>query len=69
MRTGGTHSEFLCNPFGQDQRDVARRVQNPFCTNIVMLYIKSKVMKSRIQGERGGGGGGQTFAPGMSGNH
>ena len=23
--------------------------QNPFCTNIVMLHIKSKVMKSRIQ--------------------
>ena len=25
------------------------RVKNPFCTNIVMLRIKSKVMKSRIQ--------------------
>ena len=24
-------------------------LQNPFCTNIVMLHIKSKVMKSRIQ--------------------
>ena len=24
-------------------------VQNPFCTNIVMLHTKSKVMKSRIQ--------------------
>ena len=23
--------------------------QNPFCTNIVMLHIKSKVKKSRIQ--------------------
>ena len=23
--------------------------QNPFCTNIVMLHIKSKVMKRRIQ--------------------
>ena len=23
--------------------------QNPFCTNIVVLYIKSKVMKSRIR--------------------
>ena len=28
---------------------VARRGQNPFCTNIDMLHIKSKVMKSRIQ--------------------
>ena len=26
-----------------------RRVQNPFCPNIVMLHIKSKVMKRRIQ--------------------
>ena len=26
-----------------------RRVQNPFCTNIVMLRIKSKVIKSKIQ--------------------
>ena len=26
-----------------------RRVQNLFCTNIVMLHIKSKVIKSRIQ--------------------
>ena len=26
-----------------------QRVQNSFCTNIVRLYIKSKVMKSRIQ--------------------
>ena len=24
-------------------------IQNPFCINIVMLHIKSKVMKSRIQ--------------------
>ena len=34
-----------------------QRVQNSFCTNIVMLHIKSKVMKSRIQW-------GKTFAPG-----
>ena len=26
-----------------------QRVQNPFCTNIVMLHIKSKVMISRTQ--------------------
>ena len=26
-----------------------QRIQNAFCTNIVMLHIKSKVMKSRIQ--------------------
>ena len=42
--------------------------KNPFCTNIVMLHIKSKVMKSGIQGcknfARGGGGWG-----GMSGDH
>ena len=31
--------------------------QNPFCTNIVMLHIKSKVMKSRIQWCK-------TYAPG-----
>ena len=37
MRTGGSHSEFGCNS----------RVQNSFYT--VMLHIKSKVMKSRIQ--------------------
>ena len=27
----------------------ARRVQNSFCTNIVMLHIELKVIKSRIQ--------------------
>ena len=32
--------------------------QNPFCTNIVMLHIKSKVMKSRIQWCK-------NFAPGV----
>ena len=30
-------------------RGVAPRGPNSFCTNIVMLHIKSKVMKSRIQ--------------------
>ena len=49
MRTGGTYSEFSCDPSGQSQGGVAQRVQNSFCTNIVMLHIKSKVMKSRIQ--------------------
>ena len=28
---------------------VAPKGQNPFCSNITMLHIKSKVMKSRIQ--------------------
>ena len=28
---------------------VAPKGQNPFCSNIIMLHIKSKVMKSRIQ--------------------
>ena len=36
-------------PLGQGQEHVASKVQNPFCTNIVMLHIKSKAMKSRIQ--------------------
>ena len=40
---------FLCNPFGQDLGVWPRRVQNLFCANIVMLHIKLKVMKSRIQ--------------------
>ena len=41
--------EILMNPWGEGQGVWPRRVQNPFCTNIVMLNIKSKVMKSRIQ--------------------
>ena len=28
---------------------MAPKGQNPFCSNIIMLHIKSKVMKSRIQ--------------------
>ena len=28
---------------------VALKGQNPFCSNIIMLHIKSKIMKSRIQ--------------------
>ena len=63
MRTGGTHSEFWCDPWGQGQGMWLRRVQNPLGTNIVLLHIKSKVMKSRIRAgprrsEDGGGGGG-----------
>ena len=42
--------------------DVTPRVQNSFCTNVVMLHMKSKVMKSRIQWSKtftlGVGGGG-----------
>ena len=34
---------------GGRARDVALMGQNSFCTNIVMLHIKSKVKKSRIQ--------------------
>ena len=33
------------------------RVQNPFCANIVMLHIKSKEMKSKIQLCKNCGGG------------
>ena len=36
-------------PGGQDQGGVAPMGQNSFCTNIVMLHIKSKVLKSKIQ--------------------
>ena len=49
MRTEGTHSEFWSNPSGQGKGCVALPVQNPFCTNRVMLHIELKVMKSRIQ--------------------
>ena len=28
---------------------MAQKGQNPFCTNIVMLHIKSKIMKNKIQ--------------------
>ena len=49
IRIGGTHSKFWCNSWGQGQGGWPQRVQNPFYTNIVMLHIKSKVMKSRIQ--------------------
>ena len=31
------------------QGGVAPKGQNPFFSNIIMLHIKSKVMKSRIQ--------------------
>ena len=60
MRTGGIHLEFGCDPWGAGPGGVARRVQNPFCTNIVMLHIASKVKKSRIQWCMSGG---------MSGGH
>ena len=36
-------------PGEQGQGGMAPLGQNQFCTNIVMLHIKSKVMKSRIQ--------------------
>ena len=36
-------------PGGQGQGCVAPMGQNQFYTNTVMLHIKSKVMKSRIQ--------------------
>ena len=39
----------LILPLGAGPGGGPRRVQNPFCTNIVMLHIKSKVMKNRIQ--------------------
>ena len=61
MRTGGTHSDFWCIPSGHGQG--VALVQNPFCTHIVMLHIKSKVMKSWIQRCK-------HFGPrGMSGDH
>ena len=57
-------------PGGRARGVWPRRVQNPFYTNIVILHINSKVMKSRIQscknfaqgaiGGVGGGGGGVT---------
>ena len=37
----------LILPLGAGPGVWPRRVQNPFCTNIVMLHIKSKVIKSR----------------------
>ena len=43
MRTGEIHSECWCNAWGQGQGVWPRRVQNPFCTNKVMLHVKSKV--------------------------
>ena len=46
MRTVGTHSDVT--PGGRARGCVAQMGQNPFCTNIVMLHIKLKVMKSRI---------------------
>ena len=49
MRTGGTHSECWCDPWGQSQGVWSRRVQTSFCTNIVMLHIKLKIMKNRLQ--------------------
>ena len=36
-------------PGGRTRGVWPQRVQNPFCTNIVMLHIKSKVIKIRIQ--------------------
>ena len=42
-----TFGILMC-PWGQGQVGVAPIGQNPFCTNIVMLHIKSKVMKSKI---------------------
>ena len=36
-------------PVGRARGVWPQRVQNSFCNNIVMLHIKSKVMKSRIQ--------------------
>ena len=38
--TSGGQGQGVCGP---------QRIQNSFCTIIVMLHIKSKVMKSRIQ--------------------
>ena len=40
---------FDVTPGGRTRGMWPLRVQNPFCTNIVMLQIKSKVMKSKIQ--------------------
>ena len=51
------------SPLGAGPGCVAPMGQNPFCTNIVMLHIKLKVMKSKIQWCK-------NFAPGdMSGGH
>ena len=47
-------------PWGRARGCVAPMGQNPFCTNIIMLPIKSKVMKRRIQWCK-------TFAPGGGG--
>ena len=44
-------------PEGRARGVVAPNGQNPFCSNIIMLQIKSKVMKSRIQWSK-------NFAPG-----
>ena len=60
MRTGGIHSKFDVTPWGRARGGGVGgggRVQYQFCTNIVMLHIKSKVMKSKIQW-------GKHFAPG-----
>ena len=40
---------FDVTPGGKASGVWPRRVQSPFCRNIVMLHIKSKIMKSRIQ--------------------
>ena len=40
---------FEVTPGGRARGVWPQRVQNPFYTNIVMLHIKSKVMKSRIK--------------------
>ena len=40
---------FDATPRGQSQESVALKGPKSVCTNIVMLHIKSKVMKSRIQ--------------------
>ena len=49
MRTGEHIWNFDVASGGRARELWPRRVQNSFCTNIVMLHIKKKAMKSRIQ--------------------
>ena len=58
MRTGGTHSEFWFNPLVRGQGGGAPKGPKSILYNVVMLHIKSKVMKNVGGGGGGGEGGG-----------